>query len=57
MKYSQVFEIFTGFYDDEDGILLPRSITKGFIIKSREDEETSRLRFSIHQFAWLQNNN
>jgi ribonucleoside-diphosphate reductase alpha chain len=39
------YEIFTGFSDDEDGILLPRSITKGFIIKSREDEETSRYDF------------
>ena len=39
------YEIFTGFSDDEDGILLPRSITKGFIIKSREDEENSRYDF------------
>ena len=39
------YEIFTGFSDDEDGILLPRSITKGYIIKSREDEETSRYDF------------
>lgn len=39
------YEIFTGFSDDEDGILLPRSITKGFIIKSRENEETSRYDF------------
>lgn len=42
---SRPYEIFTGFSDDEDGILLPRSITKGYIIKSREDEETSRYDF------------
>jgi ribonucleoside-diphosphate reductase alpha chain len=39
------YEIFTGFSDDEDGILLPRSITKGYIIKSWEDEENSRYDF------------
>ena len=42
---SRPYEIFTGFSDDEDGILLPRSITKGYIIKSREDEENSRYDF------------
>src|SRR5690606_21541447 len=42
---NKPYEIFTGLSDDEDGILLPRSITKGFIIKSREDEETSRYDF------------
>ncbi len=39
------YEIFTGLLDDEDGILLPRSITKGFIIKSWIDEENSRYDF------------
>ena len=39
------YEIFTGLSDDEDGILLPRSITKGYIIKSYEDEESSRYDF------------
>ena len=39
------YEIFTGLHDDEDGILLPRSITKGYIIKSWEDEENSRYDF------------
>ncbi len=34
------YEIFTGLLDDEDGILLPRSVTKGTIIKSREGEES-----------------
>ncbi len=39
------YEIFTGLSDDEDGILLPRSITKGVIIKSREEEDNSRYDF------------
>ena len=39
------YEIFTGLSDDEDGILLPRSVTKGYIIKSWEKDETSRYDF------------
>ncbi|HKI89318.1 MAG TPA: adenosylcobalamin-dependent ribonucleoside-diphosphate reductase [Draconibacterium sp.] len=39
------YEIFTGLSDDEDGILLPRSITKGYIIKSWENDENSRYDF------------
>jgi len=39
------YEIFTGLSDDEDGILLPRSITKGYIMKSYEGEEVSRYDF------------
>lgn len=42
---NRPYEIFTGFSDDEDGILLPRSITKGYIIKSWDDEENSRYDF------------
>jgi ribonucleoside-diphosphate reductase alpha chain len=39
------YEIFTGLSDDEDGILLPRSVTEGYIIKNWEDVETSRYDF------------
>ncbi len=39
------YEIFTGLSDDEDGILLPRSISKGYIIKNWDDEENSRYDF------------
>jgi len=39
------YEIFTGLLDDEDGILLPRSVTKGYIIKAYGDEENSRYDF------------
>ena len=42
---NKPYEIFTGLSDDEDGILLPRSITKGYIIKNWEDEENSRYDF------------
>ncbi len=42
---EQPYEIFTGLQDDEDGILLPRSVTKGKIIKSRDEEGSSRYDF------------
>jgi len=39
------YEIFTGLADDEDGILLPRSVTQGWIIKSRDENGASRYDF------------
>ncbi len=42
---NKPYEIFTGLSDDEDGILLPRLIKKGYIIKSRDDEDNSRYDF------------
>jgi ribonucleoside-diphosphate reductase alpha chain len=42
---SKPYEIFTGLSDDEDGILLPRSITGGYIIKSYDSEGNSRYDF------------
>ncbi len=39
------YEIFTGLADDEDGILLPKSVTKGKIIKNRDDDGVSRYDF------------
>ncbi len=39
------YEIFTGLADDEDGILLPRSVTEGWIIKSRDENGVSRYDF------------
>ncbi len=39
------YEIFTGLLDDEDGILLPRSVSKGFILKHRESDDISRYDF------------
>jgi ribonucleoside-diphosphate reductase alpha chain len=40
------YEIFTGLADDEDGILLPRWVNKGLIIKNKTDE-TSRYDFQF----------
>ena len=42
---DQPYEIFTGLQDDEDGILLPRSVTGGKIIKNRDEEGNSRYDF------------
>lgn len=39
------YEIFTGLTDDEDGILIPRWVEKGLIIKNRNDDGTSRYDF------------
>ncbi len=39
------YEIFTGLADDEEGILLPRSITGGWIIKNRDENGISRYDF------------
>ena len=42
---GQPYEIFTGLADDEDGILLPRWVEKGLIIKHRTDGGPSRYDF------------
>ncbi|WP_088342083.1 adenosylcobalamin-dependent ribonucleoside-diphosphate reductase [Robiginitalea sediminis] len=42
---DQPYEIFTGLADDEDGILLPRWVESGLIIKHREDDGPSRYDF------------
>ncbi len=39
------YEIFTGFADDEDGILIPGWVNDGLIIKSREADGGSRYDF------------
>ncbi|HQW54776.1 MAG TPA: adenosylcobalamin-dependent ribonucleoside-diphosphate reductase [Saprospiraceae bacterium] len=39
------YEIFTGMADDEDGILLPRWVTSGLIIKNKEADGISRYDF------------
>ena len=41
------YEIFTGLSDDEDGILLPKSVQTGKIIKNREEDGTSRYDFQF----------
>jgi len=42
---NKPYEIFTGLADDEDGLLLPRSVTEGWIIKSRDEMGVSRYDF------------
>ncbi|MGN7204103.1 adenosylcobalamin-dependent ribonucleoside-diphosphate reductase [Pedobacter sp. SAFR-022] len=39
------YEIFTGFADDEDGILIPRWVNDGVIIKNRDADGNSRYDF------------
>lgn len=39
------YEIFTGLADDEDGILIPRWVNDGAIIKSRNEDGSSRYDF------------
>ncbi|GGH46992.1 ribonucleoside-diphosphate reductase [Mangrovimonas yunxiaonensis] len=39
------YEIFTGLADDEDGILMPRWVTGGLIIKNRNEDGSSRYDF------------
>ena len=39
------YEIFTGLADDEDGILIPRWVNKGLIIKNRNEDGSSRYDF------------
>src|SRR5690606_32826812 len=42
---NKPYEIFTGLADDEDGILLPRWVNDGFIIKNRDEKGNSRYDF------------
>jgi ribonucleoside-diphosphate reductase alpha chain len=39
------YEIFTGLADDEDGILLPRWVNDGYIIKNKDDKGNTRYDF------------
>lgn len=39
------YEIFTGLADDDDGILIPRWVNEGVIIKNRNEDGTSRYDF------------
>jgi ribonucleoside-diphosphate reductase alpha chain len=41
------YEIFTGLSDEEDGIMLPKSVTSGSIIKSKDSEGRSRYDFQF----------
>ncbi len=41
------YEIFTGLADDEEGILLPRWVNEGLIIKNRDEKGSSRYDFQF----------
>lgn len=42
---EQPYEVFTGLADDEDGILIPRWVNGGVIIKNRNEDGSSRYDF------------
>ncbi|GAA4281204.1 adenosylcobalamin-dependent ribonucleoside-diphosphate reductase [Gaetbulibacter aestuarii] len=44
---NRPYEIFTGLADDEDGILLPRWVNEGLIIKNRDEHGVSRYDFQF----------
>ena len=41
------YEIFTGLQDEEEGILLPKSVTSGRIIKSYDEDGTKHYDFRL----------
>ena len=47
LKDGRPYEIFTGIADDDDGIMLPKTVTEGKIIKIRNDEGQSRYDFQF----------
>ncbi len=44
---GQPYEIFTGLQDDDEGIVLPKTVTKGKIIKQTNDDGTRRYDFQF----------
>ncbi len=47
LKDGKPYEIFTGLADDEDGILLPKTVTEGKIIKTVDEEGNKRYDFQF----------
>ena len=47
LKDDKPYEIFTGIADDDDGIMLPKSVTEGKIIKVKGDDGQSRYDFQF----------
>lgn len=47
LKDGKPYEIFTGIADDDDGIMLPKTVTEGKIIKIKNDEGQSRYDFQF----------
>ena len=42
------YEVFTGIADDDEGIMLPKSVTKGKIIRSYDEDGTKHYDFQFH---------
>lgn len=47
LKDGRPYEIFTGLMDDEEGILLPKSVISGKIIKAKNSDGTNRYDFQF----------
>jgi ribonucleoside-diphosphate reductase alpha chain len=47
IKDGRPYEIFTGLADDEEGILLPKTVTEGKIIKVKDEEGNKRYDFQF----------
>ncbi len=47
LKDGRPYEIFTGIADDDDGIMLPKTVTEGKIVKVKNDEGQSRYDFQF----------
>lgn len=44
---NRPYEIFTGLQDDEEGIVLPKNVQTGWIIKNQQSDGTSRYDFAF----------
>ena len=47
LLYGRPYEIFTGLQDDEEGIVLPKSVTSGRIIKNYDEDGVKRYDFQF----------
>ncbi len=47
LKDGRPYEIFTGIADDDEGIMVPKSVTSGQIIKTHEDDGTKHYDFQF----------
>ncbi len=41
------YEIFTGLLDEDEGIMLPKAVTSGKIIKTKDEEDKTRYDFQF----------
>lgn len=48
LKDGNPYEIFTGIADDDEGIMIPKSVSRGKIIKNRDEDGTKHYDFQFH---------